>query len=34
MLGVYYTIKKNPLDQLKRGLAKVKVLNLIIIYFN
>jgi len=26
--------KKNPLDQLKRGLAKVKVLILIIIYFN
>ena len=26
--------KKNPLDQLKRGLAKVKVLKLIIIYFN
>ena len=26
--------KKNPLDQLKRGLAKVKVLFSIIIYFN
>ena len=26
--------KKNPLDQLKRGLAKVKVLTYIIIYFN
>ena len=26
--------KKNPLDQMKRGLAKVKVLIYIIIYFN
>ena len=33
-LGTYYTIKKNPLDQMKRRLVKIKVLNIILINFD
>ena len=32
-LEVYYTIKKNPLDQMKRRLVKIKVLIDILINF-